>query len=262
MTSAEQAEKIFTQVFLNLTRRHSDMLTFRRLADLGKPAAISTLHDEQLELAQDILTNPAYDEVFKDRKAAVEFFGGPAKMAVMTAAQEIQKYSRIVDAASLVFLHSAVDASVSDLCRVTLLLDPASWESYVLSQTVTLGEAKMVGVASLTSGKLDGHLKSLERQSISKRIERLFAVCKPEDDFAPVGGGFKFDLERLGRLDEQRHNVVHGEGYRDFEGLLNEDLEFLVKSGLFLVSMVNMRYEVKINPLYAVGIELSEVKPL
>jgi hypothetical protein len=256
MTSAEKAARIFARVFSSLTRRHADMITFRRLADLGKPVAVSTLHQEQLELANAILMNPSYAQFFPDPQAAVEFFGGPAKMAAMTTSQEIQKYSRIIDAASLVFLHSALDAAVSDLCRVTLLLDPASWEPYVLSTKVTLDDAITVGIAGLTTQKLETHIDALDKESMLKRIDRLFAVCKPDKDFTPIGGEFAFDLQRICKLDEQRHRIVHGEGYQDRESLLNDDLEFLVKTGLFLWSMVNMRFDVILNPLYAMGIEL------
>jgi len=117
----ENAERIFTRVMKNLTRRHSDMLTFRRLSDLGLPVAASTLKQENLDLANAILSDPSYKEFVTDPKAFVEFFGGPEAMATNTANQELLKYSRIVDAAALVFIHSAVDAAVSDLCRVTIL---------------------------------------------------------------------------------------------------------------------------------------------
>jgi hypothetical protein len=254
--SADQAERIFTRVFMNLTRRHADMLSFRRLADLATPVAASVLKQEQLELAHSIQHDPAYGEFFTDGKAAVEFFGGPEAMAESSANQEIVKYRRIVDAAALVFLHSALDAAVSDLCRVTLLLDPLAWEAYILATKVSLAEAKNLGVASLTSAKLEAHLTALEKESIFKRIDRLFAICKPEKDYAPISG-FSFDLERIARVDEQRHRIVHGEAYTGFTTPVSEELEFLVKSGLFLFAMVNMKYGVKVNPLYAIGIELS-----
>lgn len=255
MTSAEQAERIFTRVFKNLTSRHVDMLTFQRLADLGKPAAIAKLHQEQLELAHDIENNPAYDEFFKDRRAVVEFFGGPEKMATMTASQEIKKYSRIVDATLIVFVHGALDAAISDLCRVTLLLDPSAWEPYVLATKVTLADARQ-GVDSVVSAKLEAHLAGLEKESIIKRIDRLFAICKPPEGYAPIGG-YSFDRDRLAQIDERRHRIVHGQAYTGFTADGSDELEFMVKTGLFFFAMVNMRYNVKVNPLVALGIEPS-----
>lgn len=256
MSSAEKAARIFARVFATLTQRHSDVLTFRRLADLGKPIAVKTLHEEQLELVNQILTNPDYAQIFPDPKAAVEFFGGPDKMAAMSTGTAIKKYSSIVDAASLVFLHSAVDAAISDLCRVTLLLDPASWETYVLSTKVSLAEAKTVDAASLMAQKLEAHMEALEKESLFKRIDRLFAICKPKKDFAPIGGGFTFDSDRITKLDEKRHSIVHGEGYQGVDSLPDDDLEFLVKSGLFMWAMVNRKFDVKLDPFYAMGIEL------
>src|SRR5437016_12974737 len=95
----KNAEQIYTCVLMNLTRRHADLRTFRRLAEIGVPAAASTLQKENLALANAILNDPAYDEFFTDRKAAVEFFGGADAMATITTKKELLKYSRIVDAA-------------------------------------------------------------------------------------------------------------------------------------------------------------------
>lgn len=250
----ENAERIFTRVMKNLTRRHADMLTFRRLSDLGLPVAASTLKQENLDLANAILSDPSYKEFFTDPKAVIEFFGGPEAMATNTANQELLKYSRIVDAAALVFIHSTVDAAVSDLCRVTMLLDPASWEKYVEATKISLADAKEVGVESLIKAKLGAHLVALEKDSIVKRIERLFAICKPEPEYVAING-FSFDLERMKKLDDTRHRIVHGEGYEIVATPIREDLEFLVKSGLFMFAMVNMRYGVKVNLFYAIGIE-------
>jgi hypothetical protein len=250
----DNAERIFTRVLMNLTRRHADMLTFRRLSGFGLIAAAETLKQENLDLANAILNDPTYDEFFTDRKAAVEFFGGPEAMATNTTNQELLKYSRIVDAGALVFVHSAVDAAVSDLCRATMLLDPASWERYVEATKVSLADAKEVGLESLLKEKLESYITALEKESIAKRIDRLFAICKPEPGYVPITG-FSFDLERIKNLDETRHRIVHGEGYKNVATPIKDDLEFLVKSGLFLFAMVNMRYGVKVNPFYAVGIE-------
>lgn len=164
------------------------MLTFRRLSDLGLPVAASALKQENLDLANAILKDPSYDKFFKDRKVAVEFFGGPEVMATNTTNEELLKYSRIVDAAALVFVHSAVDAAVSDLCRVTMLLDPASWERYVDGMKISLADAKEVGVEKLMKAKLEAHLYALEKEAIAKRIDRLFAICKPEAGYIAIRG--------------------------------------------------------------------------
>jgi hypothetical protein len=255
---AIEPEKLFTRVFMNLVQRDSDMATFRRLADIGMPAAIAVVHDEQLQLARDIEDNPAYDEFFKDRKAAVKFFGGPQKMAAMTASQTIKGYSKMIDAAALVFIHSAVDAAISDLCRLTAIVAPERWEKYVLDRQVSVSDVKKTKPEELIGAKIRQHVASLDRQSVKSRIERLFAVCKPAEDFAPVDK-FEFDLDRVVALDLTRQDVVHGKGYKEFAGLSNSDLEFLVKTGIFLWAMVSKAFDLKLNPLYAAGIDPVQV---
>ena len=58
----EDAERIFTRVMRNLTRRDADMLTFRRLADLGLPVVASTLKQENLDLTNAMLSDLSYKE--------------------------------------------------------------------------------------------------------------------------------------------------------------------------------------------------------
>jgi hypothetical protein len=61
---------------------------------------------------------------------------------------------------------------------------------------------------------------------------------------------FAFDRERLKALDEMRHDIVHSRGPVVELPHGDDDILFLQKTATFLLSLVNQRYEVKIDPTY------------
>jgi hypothetical protein len=248
------AERLFTRVFHNLAQRHADVTTFRKLAALGQQSAAATLNRENYGFALSLLNDPQYDEFFKDRKAAVAFFGGPEKMGSDMTSKQLHLYNAAVDAASIVFVHSAVDAAVSDLCRVTYLIDPIRWRPFIENQKVALSEVASRSSDDLWSEKLDAHLAALDKESIRKRAERLFAICKPSKPFEAIAN-FTYDVNVVERLDKLRQDIIHGSGPNSIPNCVAE-LDYLVKVGLYFFGMVNRAFDVRINTLYAIGLEL------
>lgn len=254
LTVPESAERLFSRVFHNLTQRHADVTTFRRLAALGRGSAAAALSAENYGFALSVLNDPAYDAFFLNRKAAVAFFGGPEKMGSEITAKQLNLFNAAVDAACLVFVHSAVDAAISDLCRVTYLIDPARWRPFVEAQKVALSDLVSTTPARLWKAKLEQHLAALEKESLRKRTERLFAICKPSQAFDPIGE-FKYDVDSVERLDKLRQDVIHGAGPSTIPNC-DAELEYLVKVGLYFFAMLNTTFGVKVNPLFAIGLEL------
>ena len=250
----EAAERLFSRIFHNLTQRHADVTTFRKLASLGQGAAAATLNVENYRFALSMLEDPQYDEFFLDRKAAVAFFGGPRKMGADMTTKQLALFGAAIDAASLVFVHSGVDATISDLCRVTHLIDPSRWRPFVEAQKVSLSELNSASPDELWKARLQTHLEALEQESIKKRTERIFAICKPSNTFDPIGK-FKYDVTTLERLDKLRQDIIHGSGPTTIPNC-DAELEYLVKVGLFFFAMVNTTFGVKVNPLYSLGLEL------
>lgn len=258
--SEDQAERLYSKLFLNLLQSDADVRTIRRVAELGQPAAAATLSVDNYRFALSIQSDPAYDAYFIDRKRAVEFLGGPKAMGTTTTMTQLGQFAKAIDAASLIFVHSAVDAALSDLCRVTLLFAPAEWEQFVGNQRTSISDLRSQGVEELVRAKLEAHVEALERESLPKRADRLFAVCKPAAGFDPIGN-YLFDRARLVAIDDERHRVTHGS--RTTQALVDceQKLEFLIKTGLFFAAMVNERFGVKINPMYALGLELPDAAP-
>jgi hypothetical protein len=249
MSIPEEAERRYTNIFSTLNQRWSDTHVFRRLAELGAPLAKSRLVAENNLLAQRIAHDAEYDELFIDKAKAVEFFGGTERLAMLLTQRELTSFQRAVDAASLIFVHSALDAAVSDLCRVCALIAPTDWEPFLSNQKIPLSQAKSSSFVDLLQSKLKDHLQVLEREALLVRVERLFALCKPPAGFSPKRD-YSYDRSRLQNLDDLRHRIVHGDTAAVALGDVPASLQFLFDSGLYLFVLVNQRYGVKVNPLY------------
>jgi hypothetical protein len=242
-------EKIYTQVFTNLTRGWSEARDLKRLSGIGEDAVLPAVEAETRMSVESLLLGPEYDDLFQDREGLLEHYGGPEGVREFLATNQMVAFRTSVDHATIVFMHSALDAAISDLCRVTSLAAPEDWESFVADRKVTLGDVKGSAYADLLSAKVEEEVERLEGLSLLKRTDRLFAICDPSPGRGLVGD-FRFDRGRLKMIDDFRHEVVHGsrEEVPDIGDVL-EVLNFMRDSGLHLFAMVNRSYGVKLNPL-------------
>ena len=133
----------------------------------------------------------------------------PEKFAAEITRRTIADAQASIDAASIVFTHSVVDATALDYCRVTALVAPRDWESSVDQRQVKLTDFRGKDYDQVLRQKLDEFFEQLERESLLKKTDLLFAKCQPPKDWAPIGH-YQFDRERLQKLDEVRHEIVHG----------------------------------------------------
>jgi hypothetical protein len=145
--------------------------------------------------------------------------GGAEVIGGAITKNQLARFKASVNAASIVFMHSALDGAASDLCRLTVLVAPLDWQSFISGQKVMLADARRDGNEVLFQGQLQDHLNALERESLLKRVERLFAVCKPSPQFIA--------------LDNAEPNI-----------------EFMLNTGMFLISLVNERYDVRLDPAF------------
>lgn len=254
---SSEASRRYGEVFLTLTRRSVDTNTFRRLSEIGLPHAEEHLLLQFVKFVSELVGGPDFDKYFLDREAALDYFGGVGGMAASMTSNELSAYQRSIDTASVVFAHSAVDAATSELCWITAFSSPDDWEPFVGAKKVSLSEVREFGVENLWAVKTSDHLKALERESLLKRVDRLFRLCQPEQNFEGVLG-FRFDRDRLKRLDELRHRIVHQDVDESAFVTVEKDLEFLFQSGLHLWAMVNAKYGVKVDVRNFVG--LSDFK--
>ena len=138
----KEAQDLFSRIFVNLNTRWHQIVTFRKVVDLGLPDAGRQLTAENRDWWGYLSTDPEYDRYFTDKTQFLRMKGGPEQIGQEITTGQLRAAQRSVDAASLVFTHSALDAAIYDLCRVCALLAPGDWERFLLKKKVTLESLK------------------------------------------------------------------------------------------------------------------------
>jgi hypothetical protein len=236
----------FSILFEVLVQRRTDMTTFRRLSELGMPYAQVQLGRANRRQIEEMITSGEMDDFFTNREEALAFFGGPDSMAEKMTVRQVAGYQSSVDAASIVFAHSAVDAAVSELCWISALADPTDWEPWINAKKVSLADIQTQEYAILRSQILQTYLEGFERESLITRSNRLFAICRPAESLEIVKG-FRFNSSRLSEIDNLRHDIVHGLRWKKPADDTASDIEFLFNSASHLWGMLHYKYGLQID---------------
>lgn len=154
------------------------------------------------------------------------------------------------EAASVVFMHSMLDAAVYDYCRVCASLDPTDWHSEVQSEKVTLAQARG-DWDTLLRAAVERAIKRLKNESLPAKIDVLLAVCKPSG--IQVLQGYGYDAARMKRIDLLRHKLVHEKIVKPPDDVI-DDVEFMERTQVYLSALVTHRHGITLgadamNPL-------------
>ncbi|HYO46535.1 MAG TPA: hypothetical protein VEY33_07595, partial [Gemmatimonadota bacterium] len=217
-----------------------------RISQAGLPNAEEHLRDRSLTLVSELLRDPDFDQILVGGEAALNSLGGAAGLLERITASQLATYQLGVNSATIVFAHSALDAAVSELCWIVAFSSQEAWERYLDRKQITLGDLRQRGRDAVVTEKLARYLSSLEREPLLLRCDRLLEVCRPSPVFPGIRG-FCFDRNRLSTLDLLRHDIVHHNVDASRLERVDDDLEFLLQSGLYLWSLVNHRYDVRID---------------
>ena len=155
-----------------------------------------------------------------------------------------------VDAATLIFYHSILDGVAFDCLRVTALQAPSDWEKELSGMQVGLLDARDQPYEQLLRDKVNKRLVELERESLLTKVGKLFARCRPEHNWSPMHG-YAYDQTRIKEFDGQRHEIVHGVAIGKPLALFpvtDESLFYPLRTGMFFVGLINMRYGLQIDP--------------
>lgn len=194
-----------------------------------------------------MFTEDEYKDIFIDRDVARAALGPPEKMARPMVTKKMKDFQEAVDATSAVFSHSILDATAFDFCRVTSLANPALWEDIVSRKQLSLADIKGGDYHTLLKQKVSEHLAQLERESLIKKVDRLFAICQPNADFSPIRD-FSYDRDRLHELDRLRHDIIHGNLFSKSIEISDSDISYYFSIANYLMAMLNERFDFKINP--------------
>ena len=233
-------DRLFVEVWNRLTSDWSRLTTFRQMGVLGEDAAREAIHRSNIYFVQQQLLHGEHQNLLKDRAAFIAT-GMAERMPHEMTEASVRNFRHTLHAATLVFAHSILDAAVFDCLRICASASPEDWRSYLAGKKVSLSEVASKSSGVLLSEAIADELSRLERESLLAKVDKTFQLCKPtKQEF--LTNGFRFDRERLSRLDDLRHRVVHDPGTIASFDTIYEDLQFMQSSGLHLFSMVGDRF--------------------
>jgi hypothetical protein len=244
---ADDPNELFTKIFFRLLNADSDVGSMRRIAEAGAAIAEAQIPDMNRLWVDQLLGDAANDAMFIDKEKFLTERGGAQGLANGMAQQELEAFRGSIDAASIVFVHSGLDAAAHDLCRVVHTVDFRAWYDRVAEKQVSLKDACERESDVLVRERTSEFVERLSRTSLLEKIEHLFRVCKPD---GYQRKGFNYDKEYLEKIDRLRHDIIHGDKRRRRLERVPEYLKYLNDTGLFLWGMVNFRFGVKLDPAY------------
>lgn len=246
------ATRLYIEVFNRLSVEWSRILTFHQMGTIGQDSARDAIYRNNLHFIRHQLLQGEHRQLLKDPEAFAR--DGLAEQAprLMTD-HAVTTYRQTLDAASLVFTHSILDAAMLDCLRICALLAPSEWLVTLKDKKVGIAEAASRPFAELLGEAISTELTRLERQSLIAKIDRLFQLCKPNKQ-SFLTNGFRFNRDRLLKLDELRHEVVHVPGKPQPFVSLHQDLGFMQNCGMHIFAMLNERFSLQFS-----GEEIVEV---
>jgi hypothetical protein len=254
-----EAEKLFNKIVMRCFDRWSFILSFRVTSNQGRKGARENIEAQQVAFVEAMLQGSDYDKIFVDKE---RFFKDtpPDKLVQIMTDATVGQAQVAVDAASIIFTHSVLDGAALDYCRVTALVAPRDWESVIDQRQIKLSDVRGLNYEQILTKKLDEFFEQLDRESLLKKADHLFARCQPPEKWSPIHN-YVFDRDRLERIDRYRHEVVHGEALGKGIAAAEEEVDYLMKTALFFMGLVNQRYNLMLDPYYAlIGQELPGVE--
>jgi hypothetical protein len=134
------AEKLFNEAHARWLYAWSVVSNFRNVFSNVADTVALRLHAQTEAVFQKLIGDPDYKGILLD----------PDRFAKSLDPKIVQASSNVIlegsygslDAASLVFFHSALDAAAFDFCCVTALHAPTDWEPDIESAKISIQDAK------------------------------------------------------------------------------------------------------------------------
>jgi hypothetical protein len=248
MNPASTAEDFFTDIFKRYLSNWNVIISLRQVASVALPLAhseIASLHKEQMTT---IAEHPMAQRLIVEQDGAHSPLSPELQRIISQGATEtaLMNADAAIDAASLVFGHSIIDACALAYCRVCALAKPEHWEPIFEKRTLTFQTLMAKGKDEIRMDMIEARLKELERGPLITKIKTLLSLCKPAADYSPVGG-YTFDEKRIEEIDTKRHRIIHENTFGQPLVGVEQDLQYLQQTIHFILALVNQHYGVRIS---------------
>ncbi len=242
----QHATELYARTVWRTLRMWRQVASLQEYMRHESPAVRGGLFSAAQQVLSEIVSRPDYGTPEQAEAAARTI---PSYAAAATDGI-IKDAVATAEAACFVFAHSMLDAAVDDYCEVSSILCPTDWEEAVADDTITLAEARNpCAVDEQLKNAIKKHIRRLCRQSLPNRIETLQAVCKPGS--SEILKDYRYDRERISRLDRFRHMIVHedalGSSIGNGENMSGE-FEFIERTSIYLANLISHRYGLVVGP--------------
>jgi len=245
-STRERATGMFTAVMSRFMSNDAQIATFVRLTKDGLNSITPSLARSNLLYVQ-----ATFPEFFRKNILLNEDFAHDEEVHKKAAgdmtAHMIRGTITTIEAAALAFAHSMSEAALDDLLEITILVEPAAWSQYVARRKVSLSDVAGKSKEELESEAIRDYFLQLKKESILKKADHLHAICKPPPGFMGVTA-YTYSRDRLAQVDRLRQDILHRQipdtPIADLDGLL----EFNRKTTMHFISLVNNRYDMRIDP--------------
>jgi hypothetical protein len=165
-----------TNAFMSGKVHFDNLRSFRRVATEGIKPAKERVYKENFHVLDQLRTEgwrfPNPDAVFNDKfrhQTAMDI-----TQVVITGA------SRVVDAASLVFAHSVLEAVVYDCLIVSSQVAPDKWLKEIKDRKVSYEMLTAKSLQEIRADLIQSRIDEFVRQKdLPTRIDYLISLCKP-----------------------------------------------------------------------------------
>jgi hypothetical protein len=238
------AEELFTEAFRRFNNNWNVILSLRQFVSATgsvAPLALKEYHAGIMDVAS---TDSDFRKILGDANTPTN----PEVLAFLQTQMTelvLNNAAKAIDAASLVFAQSIIDDAWSYL-KVCAVVDPAAWGSMLDDKKISVKDAQTKKYEDIRAELIEARLNQIGRESLLTKIDLLFKLCTPPKDYAPMNN-YVYDRARIEKIDGQRHNMIHENGFGEVLPTLAEDLEYLSKTAWFLMGLVNQKHNLKID---------------
>lgn len=250
-----EAEKLFNETHARLLSAYSIILGFRNSFTEVSDAVENQLQVKAETMFRRLIEDPQWEGLLTSEPGleGTRIFRGKDQQLAKKSAEALlkQNYGSL-DAATLIFFHSLLDAIALDYCRVTALHAPQDWEEDIKNTQVPLLDAKKKSYDQLLRARLESHMEKLERESICFKMDRLLARCQPPPSWSPMYD-YVFDRKIIEAFDKQRHAIIHGKALGkplSIFAVSDSSLHYLLQTGMYLMGLVNFKYKLRFDANY------------
>lgn len=248
---AEDPSDLVSIAFWRVVNGTSNVSAFRRVSELAQPEVLAVLREDANALVKDLRKDDGVGDLFSDLNPAMQARGGTQAFEHGLVEYHLGSFRIAVDAASLVFLHSLFDGVALLLLRAVRAADPDALAFLGKEKQFSLREIEAEGVLRLKQKAVNQILRSMEREGLVTKLDLLLKICKPRGGDWFGEGKERYSRERLKKIDDFRHDLIHGSGPPDKSGLPfllrrwsnpGEDIEYMRRAMFAFVRLVQNSY--------------------